>query len=349
MKTCTAAWCLLTALSLLMAPARADDAEFQEPAPNVADEPRASEFSLTRAVEFLDAASTSWTRQRKCGTCHTNYAFLFARPAVPGPASRALAEVRTFFENRARHWETAKPKWDTEVVATAVALAVSDAGTTGKLHPMTRKALDGMWKLQREDGSWDWLKCNWPPMEHDDYFGAVYAAIGVGSAPEDYASSELARAGLEKLRAYLRQTPAPDLHHRAMLLWASTRLGGLLQEPESKTIVDELWRQQKPDGSWSIHSLASWKRHDGSANDASRGDAYGTALATYVLRQTGSPATDERLQKAVHWLRGDQRASGRWFLRSPSNDNHHFISHAATAYAVMAIQACAPAPATARI
>ena len=42
---------------------------------------------------------------------------------------------------------SSKPRWDTEVVATASALAIHDAATTGTLHPTTRKALDRMWTL----------------------------------------------------------------------------------------------------------------------------------------------------------------------------------------------------------
>jgi squalene-hopene/tetraprenyl-beta-curcumene cyclase len=53
-----------------------------------------------------------------------------------------LKEVRRFFEDRVANWEKAKPHWDTEVVATAVTLAFQDAQTTGKLHPLSRKALD---------------------------------------------------------------------------------------------------------------------------------------------------------------------------------------------------------------
>ena len=69
------------------------------------------------------------------------------------------------------------------MIATAVTLAINDAATTGTLHPTTRRALDRIWTLQREDGGFTWLKCDWPPYEHDDYYGVVFAAFGVGLAP----------------------------------------------------------------------------------------------------------------------------------------------------------------------
>jgi squalene-hopene/tetraprenyl-beta-curcumene cyclase len=60
----------------------------------------------------------------------------------------------------------------------------------------------------------------------------------------------------------------------------------------------------------------------------------------YVLRQAGVPARDEALQRGVSWLTGNQRESGRWFTRSLSNDKAHYITHAGTGFAVLALKAC---------
>ena len=51
-----------------------------------------------------------------------------------------------------------------------------------------------MWTLQHPDGAWNWLKCNWPPAEADDYYGVTVAALGAGVAPDGYAlNREVAR------------------------------------------------------------------------------------------------------------------------------------------------------------
>ena len=52
------------------------------------------------------------------------------------------------------------------------------------------------------------------------------------------------------------------------------------------------------------------------------------------------PADDPRIEKAVVWLKQNQRQSGRWFTRSLNKDNHHFISHAGSAFALMALAEC---------
>lgn len=337
-------WLAVTAVLTLALTSLADR---PRPGPSKPNEATAKAVSLEKAGHFLDAVAADWTRDRKCGTCHTNVPYLIARPALraKGPAGDDEKLVRKFFEDRAANWDRGqkgdKPRWDTEVVVTGVTLALHDAATTGQLHAATRTALDRMWAVQKKTGEWNWLKCNWPPLEHDDYYGAVFAAVGVGHAPGGYAKTEKARAGLEKLRAYFKKTAPPSLHHRAWLLWASMKLDGLMTKEEREKTVKDLLALQKADGSWSLPSLGDWQGYDKRPNDLKApGDGYGTGLVVYVLRQAGTPANDPAVKKGVDWLKANQRASGRWFTQSLNTDRYHYITNAGTAFAVMAIKAC---------
>lgn len=310
------------------------------PAANKTDERVAAKFSLGRAANFLDSASLHWQSKRKCMTCHTNYAYLYARPAISSDAP-AHGLVRRFAEQLVlERWEEKGPRWDAEVVATAAALAFNDAQTTGKLHRATRTALDRMWTVQRDDGGWSWLKCGWPPMESDDHYGATLAAIAAGVAPDGYARSEKARTGLGKIRKYLKENPPETLHQQAMLLWASSYLDGLMSEGEKKKCVEKLLSLQTESGGWALASLGEWQRADGKQQDLKNSDGYGTGFVIFTLRRAGSPADDPAIQRGIKWLKSNQRESGRWFTRSLNKDNQHFISHAGTAMAVMALAAC---------
>src|SRR5262249_35255670 len=157
------------------------------PEPNRADEPLAKEFSFNRAVRFLDAAALDWQESWQCFTCHTNISYLMARPTASADAP-AHREVRSYAEPLGSiRWDEGGPGFDAEVVAIAAALAMNDAATTKKLHPLTRQALDRMWKVQRAAGDWAWpIRCGWPPMETDEHYGVTLAAIAAGSAPGDY-------------------------------------------------------------------------------------------------------------------------------------------------------------------
>ena len=311
-----------------------------EPEPNRPDEPLAESFSAARAARFLDSAALAWQKTRDCMTCHTNYLYLVARPSL-GADGAAHAAVRRYAEDLVTgRWETKGPRWPAEVVMTAAVLALNDAATTDKLHPVTRQALDRMWTVQRDDGGFDWLDCDWPPMESDDYFGVPMAALAVGVAPEDYAETLQAQKGLAAIRSYLTANPPPSLHHKAIVMWASLHVDGLMTERQRQTCADEMLVLARDDGGWSLATLGNWPREDGSPQDLESSDGYGTGFVIFMARQAGVPATDPRLQRGVAWLKSHQRQSGRWFTRSLFKDNHHFLSHAGTAYAVMALAAC---------
>ncbi|MCZ6792374.1 MAG: squalene--hopene cyclase [Planctomycetota bacterium] len=359
----TAAVLLALALSVAVAlsSAHADESQgdgritlenVTEPAPISPDEPLLGSFSPGRAARYLDRAALHWQKKHRCGTCHTNFSYLLARPALAA-VSPAAGEVRSFFEN------LVEARWDTEglrtghseVVATATGLALNDRSVSGRLHSTTRKALDRMCGLQRQDGGWDWLKCGWPPMESDDHYGVTFAAVGIGSAPDGYARSATAEKALDGIRRYLQANPPRGLHQRAMMVWASVEVDGILTTAERRQVLRDLFALQRPDGGWAIAALLSpdHRRKDDLPQDLESSDGYATGFVVYVARRAGIPRDDDRLRRGVRWLKANQRASGRWFTRSPTRDGKHYISNAGTAYAVLALHACRELPGSDRI
>jgi squalene-hopene/tetraprenyl-beta-curcumene cyclase len=319
------------------------------------DEPVAKTFSLAKSVDLLDAVTLSWVHKNQCFSCHTGYPYLLARTSVGDLKAAGLLEARKFLEERVTAWDKGGKgqgylkgqgiieltEGVTEVVAIAATLALHDGQTTGKLQPATRTALARMWELQQADGSWTWNKEDLFPLEHDDYFGAVYAALGVGHAPEGYAQSEAAKVGVGRLVRYFDKTPAPNLHHKAYLLWASLTLDGLMDKAERERTVKALLALQREDGGWSLPSLGVWKHQNGDAPDTDApSDGYATGLASYVLRQAGVAATEKPIQRGVAWLKANQRESGRWFTRSLNHVGRHYISNTGTAFAILALKAC---------
>jgi squalene-hopene/tetraprenyl-beta-curcumene cyclase len=338
MNSCEAAFIVILLLGQLSA-AEGPGATRAEPAA----EPIRKQFSAVKAAEFLDA--NAHAHEKQCFACHATYAYLVARPKLGLPSS-TQRETRLALEQSVDKLPTAAsagtktpPPRIADVVMTAAALALHDASTTGRLHPQTRKALDRMWELQRDEGGWEWLKADEAPSAIDDHFGVTMAAFATGMAPENYAGTPQARQGLEKIRAYVRSHPPATIHQRAMLLLASTRVGGLMTDDQRARTAAELFALQRPDGGWAMGSLADWKRKDGARLQSDVSDGYGTGLVLYVLRSGGTAAADPRLQKAVAWLKSHQRESGGWFTRSPRNRDE-LSGYAGTVYAVLALSAC---------
>src|SRR5208282_5077752 len=247
--------------------------------PNRANEPCLKQFSLSKAREHLDAGAHG--HENHCFACHSTFAYLPARPVVGKMTAthrQALHAVEEFVAKPAAEKlnpNKTPPLQICEADMTAHALAQHDAVAEKKLLPITGKALDRIWDLQRDDGSWNWLKLGAPPSESDDHFGVTMAAIGVGTAPDRYAETPQARKGLDRIRRYLREHPPATMHQRGMLLLAAVCVEKLLTKEQCDQTIADLFALQHPDGGWAMVSLGDWKRVDGAPLDRTVSDGYG--------------------------------------------------------------------------
>jgi squalene-hopene/tetraprenyl-beta-curcumene cyclase len=358
---------IATALQAVLAPA-ADTptapASKTAPAPRKpdpqhvsADEPLLKKWSPDKAAEYLDKWA-SYHEGKTCLDCHETYAYLLARPYLSTPGKRH-AERRAAAEAYAagllkEQWspEVTDPKpvqrpverRITEALMTGVVLAQHDAATTGKLQKVSRDLLDGMWKIQRPDGAWHWLKTGEPPSVTDDQYGAVMVAMGTGLAPDGYDQTPAAQAGLEKVRTYLKEHPPRHLHQRLLLMMAHKAIGGLMSPEEKQKTVADLFELQRPEGGWAMASLADWKRIDKTPQNLTDSDGYGTGFAVYALRLAGDVrAADPRIRKAIAWIETHQRESGYWYTRSPKI-NDALSTYVGTSYVIMAMHLCGEIP-----
>lgn len=236
------------------------------------------------------------------------------------------------------------PKIKTQHIAavrllTAVELARHDAATTGKLHPLTRGALDALWSTQLPDGGFKWLHVGEAPQAIDDWWPVTMVALGVSAAPENYAQTDKATLGTEKLRGWFRAHPAKTNHERGLSLIAHSAIGDVLSETTREQYIAALLGAQHEDGGWSLAGLAPWQRPDKAPLDSVHSDGYGTGFSTYALARAGLPASDARLRKAIDWLKRNQRRTGGWFTPSPFKRDK-LASNTGASFAIQALAAC---------
>ncbi len=301
-------------------------------------------YSFADGVAALEDATQSWRAKRKCVSCHTNGWGLAAQPVI-APGSQEVAAGRSFAQGYLQKQieDRAQPSGQYEsiegMVSTTAFLAMSDARSGHALHEVTRRGLDHAWSQLDESGTWeDWLQCNWPPFESDAEFGPTLMLVALGElrGTAELRAEDL--AGATKLSNYLRQSPPLSLHAKAMRLWAGSSWPDALLEKERSDWRKELVSAQAADGGWSMASLSgpAWKR-EGGEEQTTTSEAYPTAFSTYVLLRTGAGPNDAVVSKGLRWLRENQREGGDWFTRSPRRDGKHYISRAATAFALMAL------------
>jgi squalene-hopene/tetraprenyl-beta-curcumene cyclase len=338
--------------------------------------PASSTSALRAAASYLDSRLEWWEHwpnaardhDTQCVSCHTALPYAMARPALhrvldepePTAAERMMftnvvkrvtlwKEVEPFYPDQTRGLPKTSESRGTESVLNAVVLATRDA-SSNVLSDDTRQAFANMWALQFKagdlKGAWAWLNFHLEPWESNEstYFGASLAAIAAGTAPGNYAAAPEIQDQLKLLREYLQKGADTErLFNRAMVLWASSKLFGLITSPQRQSIIDAVLAKQHEDGGWSMSELGTWKRSDSTPLETSS-DGYATGLMTLALQSGGLARTDARVSRALSWLSMHQDSkTGMWYAaslnkqRDPVSDPGKFLSDAATAYAVLAL------------
>ena len=348
------------------------------------------------AARYLDGRMDAWWANAKtlktdggetrCLSCHTALPYVWARQALrhsqaatqPTPhEQRVLEQVSRRIGYRGDdqpyddHTEAKKVESrGVEAVVNAVVLTGLDGDAiTSDRQPFVSAAMGRLWNVQRPDGAWDWLDFGLEPYEAPDavFQGAAMAALAAGSPAGRQASdNEAGRAGIAKLRAYLRSHVTDQrAFNRAWMLLAAARLDGLLTEQERSAIVTDLESLQRADGGWSLADLGTWRwtRQEapfappGTVDGAliAQSDGYATGLVVYALRRSGRPVSSPAVQKGQEWLvdhqvpeRVGDPAWAPWRAYSLNYDREHggpkgepwrrmFMSDLATAFGVLAL------------
>ncbi len=315
-----------------------------------ADEPIRKTVSIDAALRHIEDGAIAWQRERGCISCHTDGAYLMTRPLLSSTLGTPNPLVREFLETKLEKAEQGKGLPPEQLVYLAAGLATDDAYTRKRLTEPTRRALRLMFACQNDDGAWKWPDC-WPPLEGSIYDGTTVAAMAVGTAPGHLGqvSDPKIRKGIERLRTYLRTTKPEHTYHEIALLWAACRWSDLIEPDRKKQLIQSTLDAQRPDGGWSLRTLAKWesrrKRLDAELDrDNPPSDGHATGLAVMVLREAGLPADHRQIRRGIAWLKTNQRESGRWWTRSLNTDRFHWITYSGTCYALLALQVCGEVP-----
>jgi squalene-hopene/tetraprenyl-beta-curcumene cyclase len=353
-----------------------------ENAPEQWNKAGASQYLDRRGAEwfkFSSARRGKGASETSCVSCHSLLPFALARPvlrrisedkAQTEMETKVLEQVKT----RVAGWEKldtepfqlyydfedAKKKQSrgTEAILNALALSLDDrfAGLR-KPSSHSEKALSILWATQitegQQKGSWEWLNFGLEPWESEGgrYLGAALAAIAVGTARENGYSAPDAdsKERLKALGEFLTKNyESQNLHNRAWMLWASSKMDGLLSREQRDKLFAAILAKQQPDGGWSLGSLGDIVRKE-AKYDVKKSDGYATGLVLHAVQVAGFSKENPQVSKGLSWLRSNQDPSGAW--RAASVNKHRapestdpgkanigkFMWDAATAYSVLAL------------
>lgn len=359
---------LVAIIALLAVASQADEAkpkpEFQYKSEGIAvpaataDEPRVKAFgadTIQAAAKYLDDGAHHWVREKTCIACHSTGVYMVERAALTKWLGKPSAEVLAQFTDAVPK-DGGKPDASPiKSVWRSSGLAAWDKYVTGTLSEHTDRSLRHTLTLLTDGGFFPTIKQVEIPYITTNFELTVQAARAVTTAPawlENLKDSgTLAR--VERMKTFLRVHEPVNDYELALKLQLAALVPELVPPPVRDAATAMLWRQQQPDGGWStrrMSDLMKWhatmdpkvvamiQGEPDAASPAS--DPYMTAWAIVLLRESGVPADDARIQKGIAWLKANQRVSGRWWMKSLYRDTYHYITYISTAQALRALALC---------
>jgi len=316
--------------------------EAQMPPASASHAPDQIRQAVERSMPLLRTASARLLSDGGCVACH-------AQP-MTAMATRLV---------RSRGWPADSPERELSEILTRVSadttgfLQIRDGGGLPDTHlynVISMAALDVPPSLatdalvyylaakQSGRGNWHGLGAVRPPLQDADIVRTAMAirALAVYGAPARKA--EFAKRMEQAARWLSAQTPVTSADRAMQLLglkWADAHAG------RREALSRELKALQRSDGGWAqTPHLAS--------------DAYATGQVLYALREIGVAANDPAIRRGAQFLLRTQREDGSWYVKSraakiqpyfesgfPYGEDQ-WISHPASAWAVMALSMMAP-------
>jgi len=331
-----------------------------------ADEPRVTSFgqaSVMAAKKYLDDGANYWVRERSCVACHSTGVYMVERPALMTLLGKPSTEVLDdFVESVTDKIGPAEIRdgvkyWGASIqsVWRSSGLAAWDKHVTGTLSEHTDKSLRHTLQCLADEGFIKTIDQVEIPYITTDFELTAQAARAMANAPGWLASVKdsdtLER--IERLKRYLISHIPINDYELAIQLQIAGFMPDLVSKEQRQAAIAMLWRQQLPDGGWStrrMSDLMSWHRKMDpkvvsmiqAEPDAAHpeSDPYMTAFAIVLLREADVPTSDGRIQKGIAWLKLNQRASGRWWMKSLYRDTYHYSTYISTAQALRALALC---------
>lgn len=335
-----------------------------------ADEPKVAAFgpdTILAARKYLDDGANYWVREKNCVACHSTGVYMAERPALTPllgkPSEEVLAQFIKSMPDKVGEPVLRDGSKYYGVSITTVwrssGLAAWDKHVTGTLSEHTDKALRQTLQCLADEG----FVMTFPQVEipyiTTDFELTVQAARAIATAPGWLASvkDEDSIERIARMKSWLSKHEPTSDYELALKLQLAALLPDVVPQAQRDASIAMLWRQQLPDGGWStrrMSDLMKWhvkmdpkvvemiQSEPDAANPGS--DPYMTAFAIVLLRESGVPASDDRIQRGVTWLKQNQRVSGRWWMKSLFRDTFHYSTYISTAQALRALALCGEVP-----
>jgi squalene-hopene/tetraprenyl-beta-curcumene cyclase len=327
-------------------------------------EPRVASFgkaSVLAAVKYLDDGAAAWAESHSCIACHTTGTYMAERPALTPWLGKPPTTVR---ENFIAETPTslapppnpiARQQYEDQsggLVWRSLGLVEWDRHLTGKLSDATDRSLRDMLNQSRLDtGFWPTYHEMEIPYITTEFELSVHGAQAIATAPNwlDQLKDEDMLKRIMTLKASLKAHRPRNNYERVLQLQVASFWPELVSTEHRKMATEMLWDLQNSDGGWSTRRMSTpdnWRDEVIAdvqkllTTNPNESDPYMTSFAVILLRGEKVPASEPRIQKAITWLKREQRVSGRWWMRTMFRETYSYITYIATSKSLTALAAC---------
>jgi len=345
-----------------------------------ADEPKVKAFgpdTVKAAAKYLDDGAHYWVREKTCLACHSTGVYMVERSVLTKQLGKPSEELLKSFVAGVPE-KLGKPGDSNAAtyVWRSSGLASWDRHVEGKLSDHTDKSLRHMLSILPDDDMYGTIKLIEIPYITTRFELTVQAMRAMVTAPDwlKNLKDEEAVARVNRIKKMLREHKPLNDYELALKLQLANMMPELVSKEDRQAAIDMLWKKQHTDGGWStrdMSELLKWRLEVHPATerqpwkeamdptviklieglpDAARpeSDPYMTAFAIVLLRESGVPASDKRIQRGITLLKETQRESGRWWMYSLYRGNYNYITYIATAQVLRALALCDELPTIAR-
>jgi squalene-hopene/tetraprenyl-beta-curcumene cyclase len=344
-----------------------------------ADEPKMKAFgpdTVKAAAKYLDDGAHHWVREKSCLACHSTGVYMVERSAVTRQLGKPSVEVLQSFiasvpKGLGKPGDSAQAS-----VWRSSGLASWDRYVEGKLSEHTDRSLRHTVSVLPDDNMYNTIKLIEIPYITTRFELTVQAMRAIVTAPGWLANLKDADllARVERMKKLLREHRPINDYELALKLQLANLLPELVSKEDRDAAIAMLWQKQQPDGGWSTRRMSDLLKWRLEVHPATKGqpwkeamdptvvaliqnlpdaanpgsDPYMTAFAIVLLRESGVPASDPRIQRGITWLKQEQRVTGRWWMYSLYRGNLNYITYISTAQALRALALCDELPTIAR-
>ena len=305
---------------------------------------------IEKARIYSKKNALEWINQKKCLSCHTVLSYVIGQNAKP---SRELGEessaIVDYIGDRLENWTERRPWYpskasesdSTELIISAFARSQFEKSGAIAVSSQTMQSIRLMTKFQEEDGSLPWLNYSLQPLESADAksFGAALAAVTFSTL--DVNQRQEFSVEIENLKKYLRKEwskPETADVNRLNVVWASSKLKGILSDSEIQETLTHSYSGQLANGGIPIESVSAWTANHRPSISPAQANSYATSYLLYVTQMAGMEKNDHiaaKFQLGTHWLQTNQLEDGSWqgvSLNSNRAFNNRLASDLATGF-----------------